>query len=145
MSAFTVTVNSRPIRRSEPARSFGRNHLLPLPQRLASGLDRIAQLRTEYIGGVLPRVAEDPYPYDQTGWASDESALGWAWERIGALAYRYIAEQPSTPDHFLDLSTSHSRWTHPQRTRHRPQPGKMAPWVLDFRPSASYAEFILAF
>jgi len=26
------------------------------------------------IGGVLPQVAEDPYPYDQTGWASDEPA-----------------------------------------------------------------------
>jgi len=30
---------------------------------------------TESIrGGVLLRVAEDPYPYDQTGWASDEPA-----------------------------------------------------------------------
>ena len=29
---------------------------------------------TEFIGGVLPWVAEDPYPYDQTGWASDEPA-----------------------------------------------------------------------
>ena len=28
----------------------------------------------ESIGGVLPQVAEDPYPYDQTDWASDEPA-----------------------------------------------------------------------
>ena len=31
---------------------------------------------TDSIGGVLPWVAEDPYPYDQTGWAADEPA--WA-------------------------------------------------------------------
>ena len=29
---------------------------------------------TEFIGGVLPQLAEDPYPYDQSGWASDEPA-----------------------------------------------------------------------
>ena len=31
-------------------------------------------IATELIGDVWPWVAEDPYPYDQTGWASDEPA-----------------------------------------------------------------------
>jgi hypothetical protein len=31
-------------------------------------------IATESIGGVLPQVAEDSYPYDPTGWESDEPA-----------------------------------------------------------------------
>ena len=33
-------------------------------------------IAAEFIGGVLRQVVEDPYPYDQTGWDSDEPAQG---------------------------------------------------------------------
>ena len=42
-----------------------------LPEQRPPPADFIA---TESIGGVLPQVAEDLYPYDQTAWDSDEPA-----------------------------------------------------------------------